>query len=49
MTFDLGSWLSNFPVREQMLYLDHAAVCGTEFFVDPFVAGVQPAGTIAGR
>ncbi len=26
MTFDLGSWLSNFPVREQMLYLDHAAV-----------------------
>jgi selenocysteine lyase/cysteine desulfurase len=27
MTFDLGPWLEQFPVREQGLYLDHAAVC----------------------
>ena len=27
MTFDSGSWLSEFPVREHALYLDHAAVC----------------------
>jgi cysteine desulfurase/selenocysteine lyase len=27
MTFDLGDWLSEFPVREHALYLDHAAVC----------------------
>jgi len=27
MSFDLGDWLSEFPVREHALYLDHAAVC----------------------
>jgi cysteine desulfurase / selenocysteine lyase len=27
MSFDLGVWLAEFPVREHMLYLDHAAVC----------------------
>ena len=27
MTFDLGDWLPEFPVREHALYLDHAAVC----------------------
>jgi len=27
MAFDLGSWLSQFPIREHVLYLDHAAVC----------------------
>ena len=27
MTFDPGRWLSEFPVREHALYLDHAAVC----------------------
>jgi len=27
MTFDLGKWLPEFPVREHALYLDHAAVC----------------------
>jgi selenocysteine lyase/cysteine desulfurase len=27
MTFDLGRWLSDFPIREHVLYLDHAAVC----------------------
>lgn len=27
MTFDLGQWLPEFPVREHALYLDHAAVC----------------------
>jgi cysteine desulfurase/selenocysteine lyase len=27
MAFDLGQWLSEFPVREHSLYLDHAAVC----------------------
>ena len=27
MTFDLGPWLPEFPVREHALYLDHAAVC----------------------
>ena len=27
MTFDLGRWLAEFPVREHALYLDHAAVC----------------------
>jgi cysteine desulfurase/selenocysteine lyase len=27
MTFDLGRWLPDFPVREHALYLDHAAVC----------------------
>jgi selenocysteine lyase/cysteine desulfurase len=27
MSFDLGRWLAEFPVREHMLYLDHAAVC----------------------
>ena len=27
MTFDLGEWLPEFPVREHALYLDHAAVC----------------------
>lgn len=27
MTFDLGRWLPEFPVRERCLYLDHAAVC----------------------
>lgn len=27
MSFDLGRWLADFPVREHMLYLDHAAVC----------------------
>lgn len=27
MSFDLGRWLSEFPVRERCLYLDHAAVC----------------------
>ncbi len=27
MTFDLGRWLPDFPIREHALYLDHAAVC----------------------
>lgn len=27
MTFDLGRWLPEFPIRENCLYLDHAAVC----------------------
>jgi selenocysteine lyase/cysteine desulfurase len=27
VAFDLGGWLSEFPIREQYLYLDHAAVC----------------------
>jgi len=27
MSFDLGHWLPEFPVREHGLYLDHAAVC----------------------
>jgi len=27
VTLDLRRWLSEFPVREQCLYLDHAAVC----------------------
>jgi selenocysteine lyase/cysteine desulfurase len=27
MTFDIGRWLPEFPIREQFLYLDHAAVC----------------------
>lgn len=27
MSFDLGKWLAEFPVRERCLYLDHAAVC----------------------
>ena len=27
MTFDLGRWLPDFPIREHVLYLDHAAVC----------------------
>lgn len=27
MSLDLGRWLPEFPVREQWLYLDHAAVC----------------------
>ncbi|MFV2073760.1 MAG: aminotransferase class V-fold PLP-dependent enzyme [Thermoanaerobaculales bacterium] len=27
MTFDLGRWLPEFPIREHGLYLDHAAVC----------------------
>jgi len=27
MTFDLSSWLSDFPIREHALFLDHAAVC----------------------
>ena len=27
MTFELGEWLTQFPVREHALYLDHAAVC----------------------
>jgi selenocysteine lyase/cysteine desulfurase len=27
MTFDLGRWLPDFPVREHALYLDHEAVC----------------------
>jgi cysteine desulfurase/selenocysteine lyase len=27
MSFDIGRWLAEFPVREHMLYLDHAAVC----------------------
>jgi selenocysteine lyase/cysteine desulfurase len=27
MTFDLGRWLPEFPIREHALYLDHAAVC----------------------
>ncbi len=27
MSFDLGRWLPEFPVRERCLYLDHAAVC----------------------
>jgi selenocysteine lyase/cysteine desulfurase len=27
MSFDLGRWLPEFPVREHYLYLDHAAVC----------------------
>lgn len=27
MAFDLGAWLPKFPIREHLLYLDHAAVC----------------------
>jgi selenocysteine lyase/cysteine desulfurase len=27
VSFDLGKWLPEFPIREQCLYLDHAAVC----------------------
>jgi cysteine desulfurase/selenocysteine lyase len=27
MAFDLGEWLPQFPIREHVLYLDHAAVC----------------------
>jgi len=27
MAFDLGQWLPQFPIREHLLYLDHAAVC----------------------
>lgn len=27
MAFDLGQWLPQFPIREHVLYLDHAAVC----------------------
>ena len=27
MSFELGDWLPEFPVREHALYLDHAAVC----------------------
>ncbi|MCD4748209.1 MAG: aminotransferase class V-fold PLP-dependent enzyme [Thermoanaerobaculales bacterium] len=27
MTFDIGPWLPDFPIRERCLYLDHAAVC----------------------
>ncbi len=27
MAFDLGVWLPQFPIREHVLYLDHAAVC----------------------
>ncbi len=27
MSFDLGRWLPEFPIREHVLYLDHAAVC----------------------
>lgn len=27
MTFDLNRWLPEFPIREECLYLDHAAVC----------------------
>jgi selenocysteine lyase/cysteine desulfurase len=27
MTFDLGRWLPEFPIRERSLYLDHAALC----------------------
>ena len=27
MTFDVGRWLPDFPIREHCLYLDHAAVC----------------------
>ena len=27
VTFDLGPWLAEFPIREHYLYLDHAAVC----------------------
>lgn len=27
MAFDLSKWLGDFPVREECLYLDHAAVC----------------------
>jgi len=27
VTFDLGKWLPEFPIRESCLYLDHAAVC----------------------
>ncbi len=27
MSFDLARWLPEFPIREECLYLDHAAVC----------------------
>ncbi len=27
MAFDLGEWRPQFPIREHVLYLDHAAVC----------------------
>jgi len=27
VSFDLGRWLPEFPIRERCLYLDHAAVC----------------------
>lgn len=27
MTFDLNRWLPEFPIREECLFLDHAAVC----------------------
>jgi len=27
MTFELGDWLPEFPIREHALFLDHAAVC----------------------
>lgn len=27
MAFDLNQWLPEFPIREECLYLDHAAVC----------------------
>jgi cysteine desulfurase/selenocysteine lyase len=27
MSFELGEWLPEFPIREHALYLDHAAVC----------------------
>jgi len=27
MAFDLSQWLPEFPIREECLYLDHAAVC----------------------
>jgi selenocysteine lyase/cysteine desulfurase len=27
VSIDLGPWLAEFPIREQYLYLDHAAVC----------------------
>jgi len=27
VAFELGPWLADFPIREQYLYLDHAAVC----------------------
>ncbi|HSN54236.1 MAG TPA: aminotransferase class V-fold PLP-dependent enzyme [Candidatus Sulfomarinibacteraceae bacterium] len=31
MSFDLGRWLPEFPIRERCLYLDHAAVCPLPF------------------